>query len=163
MNLAETTRLLAMIRAACPGMTIVEGMPHAWQELLADVHPEDAAEGTMRLLRQSRQIPAPADIRQAVGAIRRERLDRADKEGLVPDADPDDVPAYLAALREGRFRAASPADGPVRDVAALTAGAFRRVDKPYSPGGATAKAELAAHLAKRRAEAVAAEDEQEAS
>jgi len=46
----------------------------------------------------------PKDILDGVRRMRRARLDREPE--AIPDADPDDVAAYLAALREGRFRAA---------------------------------------------------------
>ncbi len=76
MNLREATSLIVMVRAGCPGMEIVEGMPEMWQATLDDVRLVDAQQAVVALVRASPRWIAPADVRGEVRRIRDDRLDR---------------------------------------------------------------------------------------
>lgn len=79
------------------------GVAVAWAEALGPVDKADALQAVAdHYATQTRRV-MPADVLAGVKRIRTERVTR-DPEP-VPDADPDDVPAYLAALRAGRARA----------------------------------------------------------
>ena len=119
MTPAETAELLGLC-AAFDRRTIGKTDVLAWQTVLADVDIEAAkAAVTAHYAAETRWI-MPADIRQAVLKRRAEAAADYQGPGLttdIPDADPDDVRAYLAALRSQRTRAA---DGLTpRPVAAL--------------------------------------------
>jgi hypothetical protein len=106
MNASEALRVLAFVQAACPSMKMDEHTPDAWVLLLASTDFADAQEAVVKLGREQAYI-APSDIVRVVRIARRERATRTDVVEQPPDADPDDVPAYLAALRENRHRAAN--------------------------------------------------------
>jgi len=80
------------------------GIAFAWAEAMGDVNREDALTVVTEHYRSETRRIMPKDILDGVRRMRRARLDREPE--AIPDADPDDVAAYLAALREGRFRAA---------------------------------------------------------
>lgn len=101
------------------------GIAMAWAEAIGDVNREDALEVVTEHYRTETRRLMPKDIIDGVRRIRRARVER-DPEA-IPDADPDDVAAYLAALREGRFRAAE--GEKLRPVAQLIAGAARGLPK----------------------------------
>lgn len=75
-----------------------------WLELLADLPYDDALTALAEHGKRTHLRPVPADIRAGVKRLRADRLERAPY--AVPDADPDDVPAYLDALRSDRHRTA---------------------------------------------------------
>ncbi|MGW1796919.1 zinc finger domain-containing protein [Streptomyces sp. NPDC001984] len=119
MTPAETAELLGLC-AAFDRRTIGKTDVLAWQTVLADVDFTAAKQAvTAHYAAETRWI-MPADIRQAVRKQRAETAADYQGPGLsaeIPDADPDDVPAYLAALRAQKIRAA---DGlKPRPVAAL--------------------------------------------
>lgn len=126
MNRAETARLLTMC-AAYDNRTPSEAAVIAWHEALADLAFEDAKTAVVDHYRASREWIMPADVRQRIVEIRRHRLAALGDDAAVPDADPDDVEAYLKALREGRMRRASPEGTRRRNVQTLTTNAFREV------------------------------------
>lgn len=130
MNDQEIAALLRMVKALCPAQKFDEYTPDAWLLVLDDVPIEDAV-ATLKPLARTHRFIAPADIAEAIRAQRAVRPDvrSVDEATQVPDADPDDVPAYLAALRAGASRAATGLERP-RPVAALLSGSFREV-----PGG----------------------------
>lgn len=108
MTPAETAALLAFA-AAFDRRTIGEADVLAWQTVLHDIPFEPAkAAVTAHYAAETRWI-MPADIRQTV---RRNRADTAaDIQGpglpaAIPDADPDNIPAYLTAVKQQRTRAA---------------------------------------------------------
>ena len=76
MNLREATSLIVMVRAGCPCMEIVEGMPEMWQAVLDDIRLVDAQAAVVALVRASPRWIAPADVRGEVRRIRDDRLDR---------------------------------------------------------------------------------------
>lgn len=119
---SEAAQLLAF-EATVSQRTVSELDAKAWARALFDVSLDDAVEAVTSLWRRSNARMTPFDVLVEVRRIRGDRLDRVVED--VPDADPDDVSAWLAALRAGRVRVA---DGTVRErpVAALLAGAAAR-------------------------------------
>ncbi|MES9522416.1 zinc finger domain-containing protein [Streptomyces capoamus] len=130
MTPAETAALLSFA-AAFDRRTIGEADVLAWHTVLADIGFEPAkAAVTAHYAVHTRWI-MPADIRQHVVAQRADTAADIQGPGLppeIPDADPDDVPAYLAAVRQQRHRAA---DGlKPRPVKQLIAGLADTIPKP---------------------------------
>ncbi|WP_051814527.1 hypothetical protein RFN58_07060 [Streptomyces iakyrus] len=131
MTPAETAALLSFA-AAFDRRTIGEADVLAWQTVLADIRFDPAkAAVAAHYARETRWI-MPADIRQHVLTQRADTAADIQGPGLpaaIPDADPDDVQAYLAAVRQQRTRAA---DGELkrRPVAELLAGAGRDIPHP---------------------------------
>lgn len=136
MDLNETTRLCKAIATIKPAQAFDEETPAFWSMILADVRYEDARQAVINLGGKTRFID-PADILAEVKAIRRERLEHADR--ILPDADPDDVQAWLAARRRGiqalaDGEAKPPAPRPAVPVeprlAAALPSVFHRVPRP---------------------------------
>lgn len=126
MTPAQTAALLAMC-AAYDQRTIGQADVAAWHAALDGIHPDDARAAVVAHYRRSRERIMPADV---VAAARRARADRlAAGPEPVPDADPSDPAAYIAALRGGRARAADPTTRP-RPLAALLAPAARATRLP---------------------------------
>jgi hypothetical protein len=148
MTPSQTAELLAFA-AAFDRRTLGKADVLAWHTVLHDIDADAAkAAVTQHYADETRWI-MPADIRQAV---RRQRADAADSiqgPGLpaeIPDADPDDVPAYLAAVKEQRHRAADGQPLRRRPIAELVAAASRpippeveHVKRPGPLGTACAK------------------------
>ena len=124
MNLTETTTLLAMIQAF-DRRTVGQADVTAWQATLDDLRFDDCRDAVVAHFRNSSEWLMPAHVRATVKAARRERLDR-DTPLEPPDADPNDPPAYIEALRADRRRVA---DGTERQrpVSELIAGAAGRM------------------------------------
>lgn len=132
MTPAQTSELLAFC-AAFDRRTVGKADVLAWQTVLADID-YDAARGAVsaHYADETRWI-MPADIRTAVRAARASTAADYQGPGLpaeIPDADPDDVPAYLAAVRAQRTRAADGQALRPRPVAELVAGVGREVPPP---------------------------------
>lgn len=127
MNLTETAKLLTMC-AAFDQRTIGEADVAAWQATLDDLRFEDCREAVIAHFRNSASRIMPHDVRVAVNAMRRERLER-DVEAYIPDADPNDPAAYIEAMKARRTRIA---DGTERQrpVAELIAGVERNLGRP---------------------------------
>jgi hypothetical protein len=125
----ETVVLARYVRALCPRQKFDEYTPDAWHDVLADFGLADARAAAAAVARKQPFV-SPAEI---IAEIRKQRDDRADGfqgPGLsaeVPDADPDDVQAYLSALRGLRTRAADGLPTKRRPVAELVAGIGRTV------------------------------------
>lgn len=125
----ETVMLARYVRALCPQQKFDEFTPDAWHDVLADFALADARAAAASVARKQPFV-SPAEI---IAEIRRLRDDRASDfqgPGLpaeVPDADPDDVQAYLAALRGQRTRAADGQAMRRRPVAELLAGVGRDI------------------------------------
>jgi hypothetical protein len=117
MTPAETAEVLAMA-AAFDRRTVGRSDVAAWHAVLGDLDAADVRAAVTEHYRDSRDWLMPADVRTRVKAIRKARLS-AVPEG-VPDADPDNPVAYIEALRQQRYRAASPDERP-RPIAALLA------------------------------------------
>lgn len=125
----ETVVLARYVRALCPQQKFDEYTPDAWHDVLG-AYPLAAARAAAAAVAGRQPFVSPAEI---IGEIRKQRDARADSfqgPGLpaeVPDADPDDVPAYLAALRAQRTRAADGFELKPRRVASLLADVGREV------------------------------------
>ncbi|MEU2789080.1 hypothetical protein [Streptomyces sp. NPDC007100] len=125
----EIVALARYVRALCPQQKFDEYTPDAWHDVLGGYSLADARAAAATVAGQQPFV-SPAEI---IAEIRRHRADQAtgfQGPGLpaeVPDADPDDVPAYLAALRAQRFRAASGAELKPRAVGELVAGIGREI------------------------------------
>ncbi|MPY47085.1 zinc finger domain-containing protein [Streptomyces acidicola] len=125
----ETVVLARYVRALCPGQKFDEYTPDAWHDVLADFALTDARAAAAAVARKQPFV-SPAEI---IAEIRKQRDERAaDFQGPglsaeVPDADPDDVQAYLSALRGLRTRAADGLEMKRRPVAELVAGIGRKV------------------------------------
>lgn len=123
MNRAETALALTLA-AAFDRRTTGEADVEAWHLVLADLAFDDVKRAIAEHYATRREWLMPADIRDRAKTYRRDRLHAVPDP--IPDADPDDVPAYLAALREGRHRLAD-GDARPRDIAALTSQVGREV------------------------------------
>jgi len=130
---SEVSELLTLA-AAFDRRTIGEADVEAWFLLLANVAFEDARRAVLRHYADETRWIMPADVRRGVRTIRAERADRnggAIGAGMayeIPDADPDDVPAYLAAVRQQRYRAGNGEPLQRRpDLAALIASGGERL------------------------------------
>ncbi|GAA0453876.1 hypothetical protein ABZ951_00735 [Streptomyces sp. NPDC046215] len=125
----ETVVLARYVRALCPQQKFDEYTPDAWHDVLGG-YPLAAARAAAAAVAGRQPFVSPAEI---IDEIRKQRDARADSfqgPGLpaeIPDADPDDVPAYLAALRAQRTRAADGFELKPRKVATLIAGVGREV------------------------------------
>lgn len=125
----ETVVLARYVRALCPQQKFDEYTPDAWHDVLGEYRLADARAAAAAVAKRQPFV-SPAEI---IGQIKQQRGDRADSfqgPGLpaeIPDADPDDVGAYLAALRAQRTRAADGFELKPRKMAELLAGVGREV------------------------------------
>src|SRR5690606_24391653 len=104
----ETFILARYFRALFPQHKFDEYTPDAWHDVLGDI-PLDAARAAAATVARRQPFVSPAEIRAAYTAQRENTAADIQGPGLpaaIPDADPDDVPAYLAAVKEQRTRAA---------------------------------------------------------
>lgn len=74
----------------------------AWYPLLRDVDPDAAKAAVERHFAESGEYLTVARLRALVAVAGSEPL-TAEEALRIPAADPDDVPAWLEALRAGRF------------------------------------------------------------
>jgi hypothetical protein len=121
MTPADTAELL-VLAAAFDRRTIGKADVLAWNAALSDLEFADAKDAIVEHFKASGDWLMPYHVRARVKAARAKRLSLVVDQ--VPDADPDDVPAYLDAVRSQRYRAAS-ADARPRPVAQLLAGVER--------------------------------------
>jgi hypothetical protein len=123
-NPKETVILTRYVKALCPQQKFDEFTPDAWHDVLGGYTLADARAAAASVAGQQPFV-SPAEI---IAEIKRQRGERAaDFQGpglsaAVPDADPDDVVAYLAALREQRTKAADGEELKPRPVAELISG-----------------------------------------
>lgn len=129
MSPEETVVLARYVRALCPQQKFDEYTPDAWHDVLGDYRLADARAAAATVARRQPFV-SPAEI---IGEITRQRESRAtDFQGPglpaeVPDADPDDVHAYLAALRGQRTRAADGLELKRRPMLQLLASVGREI------------------------------------
>lgn len=101
----------------------------AWHRVIGHLDPREARAAVARHYTDTSDRIMPKDVLRLVTDIRRARLTTTAGTTAaailadIPDADPNDVRAYLAALRENRTRQADP-DAKRRPVAQLLAGVF---------------------------------------
>lgn len=120
-TLADAYELLAVAQSF-DRRTVGDFDAEAWRRAMTGVDLDDAKQAVVRHYTHSTDWVMPAHVRQHEKLIRRERLEGL--EVFTPDADPDDVPAYLEARRTGRVRLDEPVKA--RDMRALE-GAFPNV------------------------------------
>jgi hypothetical protein len=129
MNPKETVALTRYVRAMCPQQKFDEYTADAWHDLLSEYDLNEARSAAV-VVGKRQPFVSPAEI---IAVIRQRRGDNArDIQGpglpaAVPDADPDDVQAYLAAVRAQRNRAADGLELKPRPMKALLAGAGREI------------------------------------
>lgn len=137
MNREQATSLIAYLnRAGLVGA--LEGQAAVWADALEDVDYADAQQVVRHFVAtrtSDQRWVTPGDIAAGVRKVALQRLNRGTAAEGVPDADPDDVPAYLEALRDGRQRVLAGHDlreRPVRQLVAQTAQttALPRKDHP---------------------------------
>jgi hypothetical protein len=129
MNPSETVMLARYVKALCPQQKFDEYTPDAWHDVLGDFALADARAAAAAVAKRQPFV-SPAEIIGEIKKIRGERAADFQGPGLpaeVPDADPDDVRAYLAALRGQRSRAADGFELKPRKMAELLAGVGREV------------------------------------
>ncbi|MFI0233110.1 hypothetical protein [Streptomyces sp. NPDC017086] len=129
MTPAETAALLSFA-AAFDRRTLGEADVLAWHTVLSDITFDAAKQAVAAHYAVETRWIMPADIRQHVLKARADTAADIQGPGLppeIPDADPDDIPAYLAAVRQQRHRAA---DGlKPRPVKELLAGVGRNIPR----------------------------------
>lgn len=106
MTLAELSEVLGFA-ALYDNRTLGEAEVRAWHLIVGHLDTDDARQAIAEHYGQTRDRLMPADLLRRGRRIRDQRTGATDGPGLpahVPDADPADVPAYLAAIREGRYR-----------------------------------------------------------
>lgn len=134
MNRAETAILLALC-TSFDRRTVGEADVRAWHAVLGDVDHKQAEAAVFAHYAESRDWIMPADIRQHVRTTRRAAAADIQGPGLpaeIPDADPDDVPAYLEALRAQRTRAAIGQPTKLRPIAELVSAVGREVPAEHA-------------------------------
>jgi hypothetical protein len=108
MTPSQTAELLGFA-AAFDRRTVGKADALAWHTILADITFDAAKQAVAAHYAVETRWIMPADIRNAVTKNRADTASDFQGAGLtaeIPDADPDDVPAYLAAVRQQRTRAA---------------------------------------------------------
>lgn len=122
MNQAQAKTLLTYIAAIDHRNIDIEAEAVLWADLLDDIPYEPAKAAVREYYREESRWITPAEVRRRARATRAEQTRRPASPGpeAVPDADPDDVRAYLQAVAEGRWR--EPGELSPRPVAALLAG-----------------------------------------
>ncbi|MFE7609229.1 zinc finger domain-containing protein [Streptomyces celluloflavus] len=111
--------------------TLGEGDVRAWHLIVGRLDAADARQAVIDHYGTTRDRMMPADMLRLATRSREDHAADIQGPGLppeIPDADPDDVPAYLAAVREQRHHAAAP--GPRRPVRELLAGVGRAIPRP---------------------------------
>lgn len=125
----ETVMLARYVKALCPQQKFDEYTPDAWHDVLADYALADARPAAAAVARRQPFV-SPSEI---IDEIRKQRDHRAaDYQGPgltaeIPDADPDNIPAYLAAIRNQRVRAANGLPTRRRPIAELVANVGRAI------------------------------------
>lgn len=120
----ETVVLARYVRALCPQQKFDEFTPDAWHDVLGG-YPLAEARTAAAAVAGRQPFVSPAEI---ITVIRQRRGDNArDIQGpglpaAIPDANPDDVPGYLAAVRAQRTQAADGQQLTPRPVLELLAG-----------------------------------------
>jgi hypothetical protein len=108
----DTTARAVLAAASLGDQTFAKpdpGILAFWAEILGDVDLSAALRAVKAHYTEEHRRIMPADVIKRVRAERVSfRTFELDNFNAVPDADPDDVPAYLDALRAGRLVDESP-------------------------------------------------------
>ncbi len=124
----ETVALVRQVRATCPAQRLDEYTPDAWHPVLADLRFHDC---NLAVIELAKRLPfiSPAEIRQEVRRIRKDRLDRTTQP--IPPSDMTPVQTIAWQRRVTREIADGTYVPPVlvgtRPMPAIE-GTFRRVD-----------------------------------
>lgn len=94
------------VAAAFDNRTVGIADSAAWFKVIGHLDQHEAEEAIIAHYAETTDRIMPAHVLTRVSKIRALRLAHAGPEA-VPDADPDDVAAYQAAIREGRWRTAN--------------------------------------------------------
>lgn len=132
MNREEVRELLTEA-SAIDGRPFTETMVMAWHKILRDLRPEQAMAALENHFATSDRRLMPAHIVEGVKEVRAQLMGGFQDAGQsleVPDANPDDVGAYLLAVKSQRMRAG---DGEQRPVKALVASLADRKRIPPMP------------------------------
>lgn len=135
MNDRDMAILVRTVRALCPAQKFDEFTPDAWMLVIGDM-PFDEASTAVRTLARQQPFIGPSDIVSEIGKARRSRASfppgtaQDAIEADIPDADPDDVRAYIAALRAGRHRSTEGLQH--RPVQQMIETSFVRVESAWS-------------------------------
>jgi hypothetical protein len=129
MKPAEIPQLLAQIALADPRVRREDPIEmraqiHMWAGILTDVPADFALTAAQQHYANSTWPILPAEIATRWQAVVRDRMNRHSgtfEPQAHPDVDPDDVPAYLDALR-GERRAVVLGQRPPAEIRAITAG-----------------------------------------
>ncbi|MFF5703453.1 hypothetical protein ACFY7H_13230 [Streptomyces sp. NPDC012794] len=131
----ETVVLARYVRALCPQQKFDEYTPDAWHDVLGD-YPLTAARRAAATVARRQPFISPAEIIEVIEQQRAENASDFQGPGLpaeVPDADPDDPVAYIAALRAQRYRAADGLELKPRPMKQLLAGITQHIPKQPNP------------------------------
>jgi hypothetical protein len=134
MKPSEVAELLTFA-AAFDRRTVGAADVAAWTTVLGDIGLDPARHAVSAHYAETRDWIMPSDIRQRVLASRRNAAADYQGPGLpaeIPDADPDDVQAYLAALRAQRTRAAVGQPTRFRPIAELVAAVGREIPAEHA-------------------------------
>jgi hypothetical protein len=119
--------------AAFDNRTVGKADSLAWFKVIGHLGVEEAREAVLAHYSETADRIMPAHVLTRVRKAHAARI--AERPDALPGADPDDDPAYRAALREGRFRAATGmAPRPVRQAieGAFNNGRYLRVESKWN-------------------------------
>ncbi|MFJ2259508.1 hypothetical protein ACIOKD_14400 [Streptomyces sp. NPDC087844] len=108
MNPKEAVLLTRYVKALCPQQQFDEYTADAWHDVMGSYSLVAARAAAAAVARRQPWV-SPAEMIDEITAQRSDAAADIQGPGLpaeIPDADPDDVPAYLAAVKEQRTRAA---------------------------------------------------------
>ncbi len=129
MEIAEVGKILTLM-ASYDQRKVGETDIMAWSELIGSFDYADAKDAVLAHYAATADRIMPADIVRFAKARRGERDNPAPGsvaeriETDIPDADPDDVHAYIMALRENRMRPYDDGTARARPMRALMARVF---------------------------------------
>lgn len=155
MNLEETGELVGLM-ALYDNRKIGDPDTLAWYQVIGDLPAADCKTAVIAHYRESRERMMPADVRQRVKAMRRERLEH----GIVPAPSPelaDDARDYRDRLRSGIRQLADgyherlAIAGPVREGPPPEEFTEARAALGHAPAGRGARPLTAQEIALRQA------------
>lgn len=130
MSPEDSVRVLAVARAAYPGMSLVEGQAALWHGALGDLRADECVAAIVEHAKQSQSIVTVADIRgrviaarRALGDVERSRQLAASHNGLDLISMPDSFRSSVAEHRRRAEAARPPKDVRVGYVAPGVEGA----------------------------------------
>ncbi|MFE6482421.1 hypothetical protein ACFVGN_05700 [Streptomyces sp. NPDC057757] len=131
----ETVILARYVRALCPQQKFDEYTPDAWHDVIGEYSLASARAAAATVARRQPFV-SPAEIIDEITAQRSDAASDIQGPGLpaeIPDADPDDVHAYLAAVKQQRTRAADGQPLKRRPVAELLASVKASLPTTHAP------------------------------